>query len=49
MKNLISSEPSVPFSSEDWFDPMDESVRFHVRGLIEGIVEYELATASGGL
>ena len=36
---FISSELSVPFSGEDWFDPLEEAVRFHVRGFIEGVVE----------
>jgi len=30
MKDVISSELSGPFSGEDWFDPLDEAVRFHV-------------------
>jgi transposase-like protein len=48
MKDIISSELSAPFSGEDWFDPLEEAVRFHVRGFIEGIVEEELAAALGG-
>jgi putative transposase len=48
MKDVTSSEHAVLFSDEDWFDPLEEAVRFHVRGFIEGIVEEELATALGG-
>ncbi len=39
MKDFISSGLSGPFSGEDWFDPLEEAVRFHVRGFIEGVVE----------
>ena len=48
MKEFIRSEVSNPFSGEDWFDPLEEAVRFQVRGFIEGLVEEELATALGG-
>ena len=27
MEDYISSELSVPFSSENWFDPLEEAVR----------------------
>ena len=47
MKDFISSELSAPFSGGDWFDPLEEAVRFHVRGFIEGIVEEELAALGG--
>lgn len=45
-RTALSSAP--PFSGEDWFDPLEEAVRFHVRGFIEGIVEEELTAALGG-
>jgi len=33
MKNIISSEPSVPFSGNDRFGPLEQAVRFHVSGV----------------
>ncbi len=38
----------VPFSGDDWFDPLEEAVRFQVRGFIEAMVESELDAALGG-
>ena len=29
----------VPFSGEDWFDPLEEAVRFPVRAFIETLVD----------
>lgn len=46
-KNIAPGAPN-PFSGDDWFDPLEEAVQFHVRGFIESIVEEELASALGG-
>jgi len=48
MEHLTASTSGLPFAGEDWFDPLEEAVRFHVRGFIEGLVEEELAAALGG-
>lgn len=48
MKDVISSELSRANSGGHWFDPLEEAVRFHVRGFIEGIVEEKLTAALGG-
>ena len=48
MTKTTAKDSFVPFSGEDWFDPLEEAVRFHVRGFIEGVVEDELAAALGG-
>jgi putative transposase len=36
-----------PFAGSDWFDPLEEAVRFHVRALIEQLLEEELEAALG--
>lgn len=48
MEHVTVSLFGLPFSGEDWFDPLEEAVRFHVRRFIEGVVEEELAPALGG-
>ena len=48
MENVIASLSPNPFSGEDWFDPLDEAVRFQVRAFIEAMVEAELQAALGG-
>jgi hypothetical protein len=39
--------PSLPFAGSDWFEPLEESVRLQVRGLIEESSEEELKAALG--
>ena len=48
MEHPKASTPAVPFSGENWFDPLEEAVRFHVRGFIEALVAEELEAALGG-
>ena len=48
MDHVTASTSPDPFSGEDWFDPLEEAVRFQVRGFIEALVEEELRAALGG-
>ncbi len=48
MENYTAQDAVVPFSGEDWFDPLEEAVRLSVRGFIEAMVEQELQSALGG-
>ncbi len=48
MDDLRASTSPVPFSGEDWFDPLEEAVRFQVRAFIEALVEEEVEAALGG-
>ena len=48
MEHPKASTPAFPFSGENWFDPLEEAVRFHVRGFIEALVAEELEAALGG-
>ncbi len=48
MDQVTASTSPDPFSGEDWFDPLEEAVRFQVRGFIEALVEEELRAALGG-
>ena len=48
MEHSKASTPAFPFSGENWFDPLEEAVRFHVRGFIEALVAEELEAALGG-
>ena len=48
MEHLKASSSPVPYSGEDWFDPLEEAVRFQVRAFIEAVAEAELQAALGG-
>lgn len=48
MEKTTRDIDAVPFSGDDWFDPLEEAVRFQVRGFIEAMVESELDAALGG-
>ena len=48
MEHHTASTSPVPFSGEDWFDPLEEAVRFQVRAFIEAMVEEEAEAARGG-
>ena len=48
MEHHTASTFPVPFSGEDWFDPLEEAVRFQVRAFIEAMVEEEAEAALGG-
>ncbi len=48
MEHLTASTSAIPFSGEDWFDPLEDAVRFQVRAFIEALVEEEAQAALGG-
>ena len=48
MEHLKASTSPIPYSSEEWFYPLEEAVRFQVRAFIEAMVEAELLAALGG-
>ena len=35
MGDVTTAETLIPFSGDDWFDPLEEAVRLTVRGFIE--------------
>lgn len=41
------SAPPSPFAGSEWFDPLEEAVRGHVRSFIEHLLEEELEAALG--
>ncbi len=43
MEHLTASTSPSPFSGEDWFDPLEDAIRF--RAFIEAVAEAELQTA----
>jgi transposase-like protein len=49
MKEATSALPVTPspFAGSDWFDPLEEAVRGHVRSFIEQLLEEELEAALG--
>ena len=48
MKHLTASTSPSPFSGENWFDPLEDAIRFRVRALIEAVVAEEAQAALGG-
>jgi hypothetical protein len=42
--HLTASTSAVPFSGEDWFDPLKDAIRFRVRAFIEALVGVALNT-----
>ena len=48
MEHLSASASPLPFSGDDWFDPLEEAVRFQARAFIESLVEEEAQAALGG-
>jgi transposase-like protein len=42
-----AAAPPSPFTTRDWFDPLEEAVRLQVRGFIEELLEEELEAALG--
>ena len=48
MEHLTASTSAVPFSGEDWFDPLEDAIRFRVRAFIEALVEEEAQAALAG-
>ena len=48
MKHLTASTSASPFSGENWFDPLEDAIRFRVRAFIEAVVAEEAQAALGG-
>ena len=48
MKHLTASTSPSPFSGENWFDPLEDAIRFRVRAFIEAVVAEEAQAALGG-
>ncbi len=48
MEHHIASTSAIPYSGEDWFDPLEDAIRFRVRSFIEALVEEEAQAALGG-
>ncbi len=48
MEHHIAWTSSIPYSGEDWFDPLEDAIRFRVRAFIEALVEEEAQAALGG-
>ena len=48
MDHLRASTTPIPFSGEDWFDPLEDAIRFRVRAFIEALVEEDAQAALGG-
>ena len=48
MEHLTASAAPIPFSGEDWFDPLEDAIRFRVRAFIEAVVAEEAQAALGG-
>ena len=47
MKHLTASTSPSPFSGENWFDPLEDAIRFRVRAFIEAVVAEEAQAALG--
>ena len=48
MEHLTASASPIPFSGEDWFDPLEDAIRVRVRAFIETVVAEEAQAALGG-
>ncbi len=48
MEHLTAPASPIPFSGEDWFDPLEDAIRFHIRAFIEALVEEQAQAALGG-
>ncbi len=48
MEHHTASTSPGPFSGEDWFDPLEDAIRFRVRAFIEAVVAEEAQAALGG-
>ena len=47
MKQPTSSTSPIPFTGEDWFDPLEDAIRIRIRALIEALVEKAAQAALG--
>lgn len=48
MEHLIASTSPIPSSGEDWFDPLEDAIRFRIRAFIGAMVEEEAEATLGG-
>ena len=48
MEHHTASTSPIPYSGEDWFDPLEDAIRFRVRAFIEAVVAEEAQAALGG-
>ena len=48
MEHLTAPTSAIPFAGEDWFDPLEDAIRFRVRAFIEALVAEEAQAALGG-
>ncbi len=48
MEHHTASTSAIPFSGENWFDPLEDAIRFRVRAFIEAVVAEEAQAALGG-
>ena len=48
MKHLTASTSPSPFSGENWFDPLEDAIRFRVRAFIEAVVAEEATRTHAG-
>ncbi len=48
MNETTAQDAFVPFSGDDWFDPLEEAIRLHIRSFIEALVEAEAALGGVG-
>ena len=47
MEHLTASASPIPFSGEDWFDPLEDAIRIRIRAFIEALVEEAAQAALG--
>ncbi|HDL16998.1 MAG TPA: IS256 family transposase [Rhizobiales bacterium] len=47
MEHLTASTTPFPFSGDDWFDPLEDAIRFRIRAFIEALAEEEAQAALG--
>ena len=48
MENITAFLSPIAFFGEDWFDPLEDAIRFRVRAFIEAVVEEEAEAPIGG-
>jgi len=48
MEHFTAFLSLIVFSGEDWFDPLEDAIRFRVRAFIEAMAEEEAEAPIGG-
>ena len=48
MKHLTAWASAIPFSIEDWFDSLEDAIRFRARAFIEALMEEDPQAALCG-